>query len=258
MEKNLLYVVLRKKYIVMMVAFFIASVMTMVNVRAQELIVDDTVTGTGLNQWDYSAGWALSDPSAGAYFETEHWTGDVNATIKIRFYATKIEVYGQYFKSLGILAFVMDDDTTTEVLVDCYKPEPIKKDSLLFSSGDLELGYHSVTMRTTGTKNPLGGDYYALDRVIIFGSETPPPDKVPEYQSTGIRVYPNPVKDYVTLDGLSRGARVTVINTKGQIISKNIAGSSKLEMNLENLESGLYLMKVEFDGKVQSSRFIKQ
>jgi cysteine synthase A len=60
------------------------------------------------------------------------------------------------------------------------------------------------------------------------------------------------------IEGLGAGARISMINANGQIVSKMNSTGTNMEYNLGNLKSGIYLMKVEQDGKAFLSKFIKQ
>ncbi|OFX30932.1 MAG: hypothetical protein A2W92_07315 [Bacteroidetes bacterium GWA2_42_15] len=71
-------------------------------------------------------------------------------------------------------------------------------------------------------------------------------------------IYPNPVNDYVTINGLDLGDRLNVYNSVGQVISKTVANGSSVKLNLLDSKPGIYLIKVERKGKAYSSKFIKQ
>jgi hypothetical protein len=81
---------------------------------------------------------------------------------------------------------------------------------------------------------------------------------VKDLTAAGISIYPVPVRESLTVDGLTPGARIHVISATGQLISSTIANGNRMELDLGQLRSGIYLMKVETDGKSFSSRFIKQ
>jgi len=91
---------------------------------------------------------------------------------------------------------------------------------------------------------------YAVDIIIGVG--------IKDFTRAGMRIYPNPARENVMVDGLVPGARVTLINATGQIVSKTLVNKNQMQLNLGNLKSGIYLMKVDIDGKSYSSRFIKQ
>jgi hypothetical protein len=91
---------------------------------------------------------------------------------------------------------------------------------------------------------------YAVDITTNVG--------IKDLSKAGISMYPNPARDNVMVNGLTPGARVNVMNAKGQIVSRTIANSRDMQLNLGQLKSGIYLMKVEIDGKFYSTRFIKQ
>lgn len=82
-------------------------------------------------------------------------------------------------------------------------------------------------------------------------------------QNTGnLKLYPVPAESRVYVEGDEFGdgeARVTVTDAMGQTV-KNVTKSvakNKLSVNLAPLKSGVYLLKVEQDGKVFQKRFLK-
>jgi len=79
-----------------------------------------------------------------------------------------------------------------------------------------------------------------------------------DLESTGIRMYPNPASKFITIEGLSSGSEVTVIAITGQLISNSIATGDLMVVDLDNCQSGIYIIKVELEDKAHFSRFIKQ
>ena len=71
-------------------------------------------------------------------------------------------------------------------------------------------------------------------------------------------IYPNPAIDFINVEGLSSGANVYVLTMTGQLVSRNMANGDIANMNLSKLSSGMYLIKVDFGGKVYFSKIFKQ
>jgi chitodextrinase len=72
-----------------------------------------------------------------------------------------------------------------------------------------------------------------------------------------IKLYPNPAQEYVIVDGLKPGAKVTLVSNNGQVVSTAFAKSPLMRMELVNLKAGFYIIKVETDGKSSVSKFLK-
>lgn len=86
--------------------------------------------------------------------------------------------------------------------------------------------------------------------------ETPPP-------GNGVKVYPNPVTDYVTLElfgNAARSFRIDIINISGNIVFTERRAFSdqfwlKEPINIENLIRGFYLIRITSDDAVISRTF---
>lgn len=75
----------------------------------------------------------------------------------------------------------------------------------------------------------------------------------------GFNVYPNPVKDIVTLENSQlKNTKVTLIDMSGRVLLSIKANNSLNQINLSNLSSGVYLMKVITDSYTFEERIIKQ
>ncbi|HNP49294.1 MAG TPA: T9SS type A sorting domain-containing protein, partial [Bacteroidia bacterium] len=86
-----------------------------------------------------------------------------------------------------------------------------------------------------------------LDARISFESEE-------MNEKDEIILNPNPVVNMLLISNLSSGKNIFCYNSVGQCIFTNTSTSNYFEINLSNLQSGMYLIKV--DGK-KSQRFIK-
>lgn len=157
-------------------------------VMAQEepvvLIVNDSETGTGINQFQFSSGWVHE----GGYpdrFEggDEHWTtktqfGNTLPSFKMTFLGRKISLYGHKTKP-GCMADVLIDGVKAGT-IDYYNASRVEK-VLLYESAELENGEHTIEVRLNGEKNEAAGDTFeaAIDYARIE-SETS------DYPATGI------------------------------------------------------------------------
>jgi len=61
--------------------------------------------------------------------------------------------------------------------------------------------------------------------------------------SEQINLYPNPVKDFVTINGINGNANVTIIDLQGKIVfSKEISSDSQI--NVSAFDEGIYIVNV--------------
>ncbi|WP_322971785.1 T9SS type A sorting domain-containing protein [Faecalibacter sp. LW9] len=75
---------------------------------------------------------------------------------------------------------------------------------------------------------------------------------------SSIKVYPNPVVDYLVVESFSEAKFISVIDITGrQVLSQN--PSSKVNrVNMSSLSAGTYIVTVESNDGVQSFKVIKK
>lgn len=107
---------------------------------------------------------------------------------------------------------------------------------------------------------PLGGypGYYRCyedDEISINFFPSSPCDfmtmNITEFEeSAAILIYPNPVMTNLNIILFNENcSRVKLIDAQGKIVkSKSMDGLKELEMNLSNIPSGLYILRMEFNG----------
>lgn len=130
--------------------------------------VNDNSTGTGLNQFEYVGTWGYYNAQAGAFFNDNHWSGNVNDSCLLRFTGARVDVYAALAANHGIGAFSVDGGT--EFPVDFYAAARSDK-VLVWSSPSLSYGTHTLRLRVTGSKNTAStGTAVPLDRVDVWSS----------------------------------------------------------------------------------------
>lgn len=78
---------------------------------------------------------------------------------------------------------------------------------------------------------------------------------IDEVQGTSIYVYPNPTNGIITVEGILTNAKISILNINGilqhkiQIIDNQI--------NLENLQNGLYFIKIETKNNIETQKVLK-
>jgi hypothetical protein len=79
------------------------------------------------------------------------------------------------------------------------------------------------------------------DTTIVLGTRV----GLGENAKSEIKIYPNPSSDFVKIDGLSEGSEIYVYNALGELVFK----STKQQLDVINLEDGLYLLEVVLEGE---------
>src|SRR6266550_221263 len=130
--------------------------------------IDDNVTGTGLNQCNYSGTWGTGSYSD-CFYGGVHWSGTANNYVTVQFDGTRVDVIGRRAASEGIIAYSVDGGP--ETLMDSYSAND-SHSALLWSGKGLLPGLHTLKMRVTGTKNPSAtGTSLTFDRVNVWNTE---------------------------------------------------------------------------------------
>lgn len=70
-----------------------------------------------------------------------------------------------------------------------------------------------------------------------------------------VQLYPNPVKDVLTISSNKKVNSISVYNTAGQLV-KTVQNTNTVNMN--NLSAGVYVVKTDVEGKTETSKVIKK
>ncbi len=131
--------------------------------------VDDSVQGTGFNQFNYSAGWghctSCNNTTPAMYGGSNSWSSTAGATASMQFSGSRIRLYGVKDSNEGIGTISVDGGKAQEV--DFYAAHRASN-QLMWESSHLGSGTHTITFTVTGRKNPQSSNTWpALDRVEI-------------------------------------------------------------------------------------------
>ncbi len=74
----------------------------------------------------------------------------------------------------------------------------------------------------------------------------------------GISVYPNPVIDWLHIRAGDPVQSVRVFSARGEVVLSSAAKNEKIEMNLQNLPRGLYILEVKTTEDTYRHKFIKE
>jgi hypothetical protein len=100
---------------------------------------------------------------------------------------------------------------------------------------------------------------FNLNWITISDNANPIPEAFPENQRI---IYPNPVTDILNIqsDDLTPEATVTIINQTGVVLlTKEFhRGTNSMSIDVSNLKSGLFFVKVKKQTEISNYRFVKQ
>ena len=136
---------------------------------ASAININDSQAGKRQNMFQYRGGGWQSGPQSGCYFVDNHYSRTAGDTVTFEFVGTNIKWYGTTAPNHGIMNISIDGGP--ETVIDCYSAD--RTDGIiLFDSGELAGGAHSLTVTVTGKRNRMATDCYInVDRVSIIGED---------------------------------------------------------------------------------------
>lgn len=81
---------------------------------------------------------------------------------------------------------------------------------------------------------------------------------IKEIESNNLKIYPNPVKDKITISNSADIEKIELYDLIGQKIFTNSFLTNKITIDLTNYKSGVYLLKIFSEGKVYANKIIKE
>lgn len=78
------------------------------------------------------------------------------------------------------------------------------------------------------------------------------------FTTSAIVMYPNPVTDILTIKGNDTIAEVSVYNALGQIVLKSTPNALDTQLNVSQLQSGIYVVTTKINGASSTKKFIKK
>lgn len=126
-----------------------------------------------------------------------------------------------------------------------------------------EIGSHQqiITTQTyTTPDSPLGEPTETVvDYYYIHITDTT--SGIAQISTSKFMVYPNPSRDVITINGLNDISleAISVIDLNGKVLATytDVTGAS-LDMNINHLQSGMYYVRVDFNGISEMIKFIKE
>ncbi|MFB6725519.1 family 43 glycosylhydrolase [Kribbella sp. NPDC056345] len=129
--------------------------------------INDTQTGTGLNQVEYAGNWSSGSGCGNqCFWSDDHWSNDPAASATIRFTGTQVALLSVIDRGNGIAAISIDGGP--EQHVDYYSSIRVGE-HLTYLSPALSPGPHTLKIRVTGDKNPASSStVISLDRIEVY------------------------------------------------------------------------------------------
>ncbi len=73
---------------------------------------------------------------------------------------------------------------------------------------------------------------------------------------TGFKIYPNPARDWIQLEGINSGAAIEIFNNKGQVIKRARSEGESFKLDIQDMNSGIYWLRVMDGRKVKAKALV--
>lgn len=95
---------------------------------------------------------------------------------------------------------------------------------------------------------------------VVFRLSTAKASDVASIAQQNMSIYPNPVADVLNIDGANGNVHISIADIAGTVVlSKSYNATNKLQIDLRNLHTGLYLLRLKTEnGNVQQVKLIKR
>jgi len=103
---------------------------------------------------------------------------------------------------------------------------------------------------TTANVSNVWYDNIYLHKGTTLGTE--------KFETSSVKMYPNPVKNTLTIEANSEIQRVSVFNILGQEVMKASPKSNSVTLQTSELQKGVYMVTTEIDEKVSTSKMVKE
>ncbi|MDO5759754.1 MAG: T9SS type A sorting domain-containing protein, partial [Bacteroidota bacterium] len=137
---------------------------------------------------------------------------------------------------------------------------PINEEVTL-SSSEFPYTYHGETYTAYGSYSVTEEDEYGCDQV--YNLTLVANSGIAEIaEGLTISLYPNPTKANATLkvNGLNEQATIIITDQQGRVISSKVLpqGVDSMEVETDNLASGVYYIRVQTANTIRTEKLIKQ
>ena len=150
--------------------------------------------------------------------------------------------WAQYYKD----AFIFDLDYSFSDLIVPFNYEEEIDDTFVYFS-NMVIGYRGYEY-----VNEMWEDNMKM--LFFYSDYTNPLNIDAEIFTQSISVYPNPVKDELFIQGVSNTLKVSIYNVLGKLVFSETTSS---ELDLESLQSGVYIVKIIDQQKETTYKFVK-
>jgi hypothetical protein len=125
-------------------------------------------------------------------------------------------------------------------------------------SADVSTNHNLIVifLDITGTPSTTSSDDVFLIDNIVLGSYAAL--GVAKFDTSSLKMYPNPVRNTLTIDANSSIQKVSVYNILGQEVMTASPKSNSTTLQTSALQKGAYMVRTEIDGNIATNKIIKE
>ncbi len=159
----------------------------------------------------------------------------------------KIMIEGFYNgESQGVVSFFLADYTAGNTYVsDTWNTVNLNSFGMTDS---LKFNLYSTHTGAYGMNTPA---YFCIDNIVYSY-----PASIDNNQSNSFSIYPNPVKNILNITNIIN-SEILISNLSGKIIYTKTNCNESEKINLSNVKSGIYFIKIKNKNKIFIKKFIK-
>ena len=126
----------------------------------------------------------------------------------------------------------------------------------------LMLGNHFDNANTDtmhiATQQFVAIGYVLFDNVCVSADPKGCPMAVgmEEYESDGPRLFPNPAREHISLDGIAMGTTVTIHDAVGRSLWQGVSAGEYFQLDVGGWARGAYVLHAEYGWKRRSFKFV--
>jgi hypothetical protein len=203
----------------------------------------------------------LTQSAQAAYYgEIMRITG--NTVIEPLYYVSADASLKLILTSAGSLSPAFSSDVLDYELVlpegsDTVAITPIANHTLatITGGGTIQLTQDTTEVKIFATaENLLKGSTYTVTVIV----EQPVTPGFKDISETAISLYPNPAAENLTIKGLQENSSVRITNAVGQLVYTGMTDGNKAVINVSTFRNGLYIIQIEMNGGIVTTKFVKQ
>lgn len=135
------------------------------------------------------------------------------------------------------------------------KPQTNNSDAFVRLEYDLTAYANSdiyISLQHIGKSGSTSGDNAIIDNVEITTTLSQN-----DFDFNSLKVYPNPTKDFVTIESTDALSKIEVINISGQVLFTSKTDDKQFKLDLSSYKDGVYFVRIQSDEKQKTIKIVK-